>query len=157
MDYEKCKAKAAKLYENVITACNKGDTEELKALMVCSLMTEDDFLPVLDKDMSFKYKGYKCWLSSCNSFTTIVQVQQTVEKWNRGEYVPVFEDKYVCFLEGHYDCNGNTYAEASTWNPVIHIIPGYLWGAEDAMVEGKEVDPLILDHIDKYIKTVSNV
>jgi len=157
MNYDECKAKAAEFYANVITACNKGDTEELRALMVCSLMTEDDLPPVLDKNMCFKYKGYKCWLSSCNAFTNREQAEQTVAKWNKGDYVPVFEDKYVCFLEGHYDENGLTYSEASTWSPVIHIIPGYMWNAEEDMVEGKEVDPIVLDRIDQYIKTVSNV
>ena len=157
MNYDECKAKAAKFYEDVVTACNKGDREELKALMLCSLMTEDDFQPVLGKDMFFKYKGYKCWLSSCNAFTNKKQVEETVKAWNEGKYVPIFEDKYVCFLEGHHDIDGRTYAEASAWSPEIYIIPEYRYGAEYDMVEGKEVEPDILEHIDQFLSANPNV
>ena len=38
-----CKRRVQQRLEEVITACNKGDTEELKSLMVSSLMTEDEF------------------------------------------------------------------------------------------------------------------
>lgn len=38
-----CKRRAQQRLEDVITACNKGDTEELRALMVCGLMTDELF------------------------------------------------------------------------------------------------------------------
>lgn len=38
-----CKKRAQQRLEDVITAINKGDVDELKALMNCGLMTEEEF------------------------------------------------------------------------------------------------------------------
>jgi hypothetical protein len=45
-----CKRAAQKRLEDVITACNKGDVEELRALMVCGLMTDEEFDTLCKRD-----------------------------------------------------------------------------------------------------------
>lgn len=163
MTIEECKVIAAKRYEDVITACNKGDMEELKALMVCGLMTEDDFPPVLDDSCAFKYKGYHCWLSSCNAFTNKEQVFWTAAAWRNGEHIGVFEDKYVCFILGKRNLDGLTYDEMKTeedkdcWCAETYLLPTFLWGAEYDMRPGKTVDELIIETLDKFLSEHPNI
>ena len=48
-----CKRAAQKRLEDVITACNKGDVEELRALMFCGLMTNEEFDMFSKRDGEF--------------------------------------------------------------------------------------------------------
>lgn len=48
-----CKRAAQKRLEDVITACNKGDIEELKFFMVSGLMTEEEFDTLCKRDGEF--------------------------------------------------------------------------------------------------------
>lgn len=48
-----CKRAAQERLEDVITACNKGDIEELKSFMVSGLMTEEEFDTLCKRDGEF--------------------------------------------------------------------------------------------------------
>lgn len=48
-----CKKAAQERLEDVITAINKGDIEELKSFMVSSLMTEEEFDTLCKRDGEF--------------------------------------------------------------------------------------------------------
>lgn len=48
-----CKRAAQERLEDVITACNKGDIEELKSFMVSGLMTEEEFDTLSKRDGEF--------------------------------------------------------------------------------------------------------
>lgn len=58
-------------------------------------------------------------------------------------------------MRGHKDCYGHTKEELDEpeyWAPVIYLVPGaWSWGAESDLRVGAEVDPIILEIIDRFL------
>lgn len=130
--------------------------------MTCSCYSDsqaDNFKtdkPVLDQNLSFEYKGYKFELASCNSITCRNQIvgltmENIKERFPNG----IFLDRYVCWMQGHKDHLGHTkdyVDDPEDWAPEIYLVPeAWSWGAEDYLKPGAEVDPIILEAIDKFL------
>lgn len=139
---------AQQMYEDMTCSCYSGSQA-------------DDFKtgkPVLDKYLSFEYKGYKFELSSCNNITHRNQIigltmENIKERFPKG----IFSDRYVCWMLGHKDHLGHTkdyVDDPDDWAPEIYLVPeGWSWGAEDHLIPGAEVNGLILEGIDKFLET----
>ena len=149
----------AKMYSNPeVTA------QQMYEDMACSCYTgsqADDFKtdkPVLDKNLSFEYKGYKFELSSCNNITCRDQIIGVTDE-NFREKFPygVLTDRYVCWMWSHKDCYGHTKEESyypQDWVPEIYHVPeAWSWGASNDLNPGAEVSAIILEGIDKFLET----
>lgn len=73
-----CKKVAQERLEDVITACNKGDIEELKSFMVSGLMTEEEFDTLgkfdgefLNNESVFRCDGWYFQLSEDFAYSAI--------------------------------------------------------------------------------------
>lgn len=135
------------MYEDMFCSCYSGDIK---------LDTEEH--PVLDIDLCFKYKDYNFELSSCNRITTKEQMLGlTNENFKQQFPHGVFTDRYVCWMQGHKDCDGYTKEESDdpkSWIPELYLVPGaWYWGAEIDLRVCAEVDPIILEAIDKFLET----
>ena len=114
--------------------------------------------PVLDPDLCFSYRGYKFELSSCNNIINKEQILDVTDE-NFRERFPYgsFTDRYVCWMQGHKNCDGYTKEESDEpeyWAPEIYLVPGaWSWGAENDLRVCAEVDPIILEAIDKFLET----
>ena len=138
---------AEQMYEDMSSSCYTG-------------CMEDDFknVPVLDKDFCFSYKGYQFVLTSCNNITNRDQIIGTTDENFRDRFPYGFlTDRYVCWMYGHKDCEGHTKEEPDAqeyWAPEIYLVPGaWSWGAESDLRVCAEVDPIILEAIDKFLET----
>lgn len=139
--------------------------EQMYEDMTCSVFTGDvnyDMInsskPVLDQDLCFKYKGYGFKLTDCNNISTKEQMLGlTNENFKQRFPHGVFTDRYVCWMYGYKDCEGHTKEESNDpedWIPEIYLVPGaWSWGAEIDLRACAEVDPVILEAIDKFLET----
>lgn len=146
--YSNPEVTAQQMYEDMTCSCYSGS----KA---------DDFKtgkPVLDKDLRFEYKGYQFELSSCNNITHRDQIIGVTDE-NFRERFPygVLTDRYVCWMSGHKDAEGQTKEESDypvNWAPEIYLVPeAWSWGASDDLNPGAEVSTIILEGIDKFLET----
>lgn len=146
--YSNPEVTAQQMYEDMSCSCYSGSLA-------------DDFKtdkPVLDKNLRFEYKGYKFELSSCNNITNKEQiVGLTME--NIRECFPngIFSDKYVCWMWGHKDSEGQTKEESDypdCWAPEVYLVPdAWSWGADNYLKPGAEVNRFILESVDKFLET----
>lgn len=146
--YSNPEVTAQQMYEDMTCSCYSGSLA-------------DDFKtdkPVLDKNLSFEYKGYKFELSSCNNITNKEQIISVTDE-NFRERFPygVLTDRYVCWMFGHKDAEGLTKEEADypiLWAPEVYLVPeAWSWGASDDLNPGAEVSTIILEGIDKFLET----
>ena len=112
--------------------------------------------PVLDQDLWFSYRGYQFELSACNIITTKEQILGlTMENFKQQFPHGLSTDRYVCWMQGHKDCDGHTKEESDEpeyWAPSVYLVPGaWSWGAEHDLRVCAEVDPIILEAIDKFL------
>lgn len=165
LDYNQIMVDASNRLHAIINACINKDDDSI-ASNVCSSMyssekdiptvEEEKEHPVLDQDLCFSYKGYQFELSSCNSITHKNQIiNMTNENFKQHFPNGVFTDRYVCWMQGHKDCDGHTKEESDEleyWAPEIYLVPGaWSWGAENDLRVCAEVDPIILEAIDKFL------
>ena len=146
--YSNPEVTAQQMYEDMSCSCYSGSQA-------------DDFKtnkPVLDQDFCFSYKGYTFILSSCNNITCRNQIvgltmENIKERFPHG----IFSDRYVCWMWGHKDSEGQTKEESDytqDWAPEIYLVPeAWSWGADDDLKSGVEVNPYILEGIDKFLET----
>lgn len=146
--YSNPEVTAQQMYEDMSCSCYAGSQA-------------DDFKtdkPVLDQNLSFKYKGYQFELSSCNNITHRDQIigltmENIKERFPKG----IFSDRYVCWMWGHKDSEGHTKGEIDypdCWAPEIYLVPeAWSWGTDDYLRPGTEVDRFILEGIDKFLET----
>lgn len=146
--YSNPEVTAQQMYEDMSCSCYSGSLA-------------DDFKtdkPVLDQNLSFKYKGYQFELSSCNNITHRDQIigltmENIKERFPKG----IFSDRYVCWMWGHKDSEGHTKGEIDypdCWAPEIYLVPeAWSWGTDDYLRPGTEVDRFILEGIDKFLET----
>ena len=146
--YSNPEVTAQQMYEDMSCSCYSGSQA-------------DDFKtdkPVLDKNLSFEYKGYTFELSSCNNITCKDQIIGVTDE-NFREQFPygVLTDRYVCWMYGHKDCEGHTKEEVDEseyFAPEVYLVPeAWSWGAESDLNPGAEVSQLILESIDKFLET----
>ena len=146
--YSNPEVTAQQMYENMTCSCYSGSQA-------------DDFKtdkPVLDKNLSFEYKGYKFELSSCNNIThrddiVGLTMENLKERFPNG----VLTDRYVCWMFGYKDAEGLTKEESDypdCWAPEVYLVPeAWSWGASDDLEPGAEVSTIILEGIDKFLET----
>lgn len=166
LDYNQIMVDASNRVHAIINACiNKDD-----ASIICNtcssmyssekdipvLKKEEKEHPVLDPDLCFSYRGYQFELSACNIITTRKQMLGlTNENFKQQFPHGVFTDRYVCWMEGHKDYLGHTkdyVDDPEDWAPEIYLVPGaWAWGAESDLRVYAEVDPIILEAIDKFL------
>ena len=139
--------------------------EQMYEDMTCSIFTGDinydkinNDKPVLDQGLCFKYKGYDFELSSCNNITRKDQIiGLTSENFKSRFPHGIFSDRYICWMYGHKDCEGYTKEESydpEDWVPEVYFVPdAWSWGAENDLRVCAEVDPIILEAIDKFLET----
>ena len=164
LDYNQIMIDASNRLHAIINACINKDND-LIICDTCSSMysCEKDIPtvkehPVLDQDLCFSYRGYKFELSACNNITNKKQILDVTDE-NFRERFPYgsFTDRYVCWMHGHKDCDGHTKEESDApeyWAPEIYLVPGaWSWGAENDLGVCAEVDPIILEAIDKFLET----
>ena len=146
--YSNPEVTAQQMYEDMSCSCYSGSQA-------------DDFKtdkPVLDKNLSFEYKGYKFELSSCNNITCKDQIIGVTDE-NFREQFPygVLTDRYVCWMFGHKNAEGLTKEESDypiCWAPEVYLVPeAWSWGASDDLNPSAEVSQLILEGIDKFLET----
>ena len=146
--YSNPEVTAQQMYEDMACSCYSGSQA-------------DNFRadkPVLDKNLSFEYKGYKFELSSCNNITCKDQIIGVTDK-NFREQFPygALTDRYVCWMFGHKNAEGLTKEESDypiCWAPEVYLVPeAWSWGASDDLSPSAEVSQLILEGIDKFLET----
>jgi hypothetical protein len=137
--------------------------------LCCSIYSGDEFYepeePIkLDNDYCFKYRGYEFELTPCTMLINKAQVLETADAFKHGRVRGIFTDRYVCWMFGHKDSDGKTLKEylednpdeteqSHSWSREIYLVPGaWSWGAEFDCDPGCEVNKLILDEIDKFLK-----
>ncbi len=145
--YSNPEVTAQQMYEDMSCSCYSGSQA-------------DDFntgKPVLDQNLSFEYKSYRFVLTSCNNITCRNQIvgltmENIKERFPNG----IFSDRYVCWMCGHKDHLGHTKdcVDDPDWAPEVYLVPeAWSWGAEYDLEPGVEVDPIILEAIDKFLET----
>ena len=146
--YSNPEVTAQQMYEDMSCSCYSGSLA-------------DDFKtdkPVLDQNFCFSYKGYQFELSACNIITTKEQMLDLINENFKQQFpYSVFTDRYVCWMQGNKDHLGRTkdYVEdTEDWVPSVYLVPGaWSWGAENDLRVCAEVDPIILEAIDKFLET----
>ena len=146
--YSNPEVTAQQMYEDMSCSCYSGSQA-------------DDFKtdkPVLDKNLSFEYKGYTFILSSCNNITCKDQIIGVTDENFRKQFpYGVLTDRYVCWMFGHKDAEGLTKEESDypiCWAPEVYLVPeAWSWGASDDLNPGAEVSTIILEGIDKFLET----
>lgn len=165
LNYNQIIIDASNRFHAIVNACmNSKDYYTIAELTCSSMYSRENNIPkeverpVLDQNLSFEYKGYQFALTSCNNITSKEQiVGLTME--NIRERFPngIFSDKYVCWMYGHKDCLGHTkdyVDDPEDWAPEVYLVPGaWSWGAESDLRVCAEVDPIILEAIDKFLET----
>lgn len=165
LDYNQIMVDASNRLHAIINACINKDNDSI-VCNTCSSMyscekdipavKEEKEQPVLDQDLCFSYRGYQFELSSCNIISTIEQMLGlTNENFKQQFPNGIFTDRYVCWMHGHKDCEGHTKEEVDEpeyFAPEVYLVPGaWSWGAEDDLRVCAEVDPIILEAIDKFL------
>lgn len=165
LDYNQIMVDASNRLHAIINACINKDDDSI-ASNVCSSMyssekdiptvKEEKEHPVLDQDLCFSYRGYQFELSACNIISTKEQMLDLTNA-NFMQNFPhgVFTDRYVCWMQGHKDCDGLTKDDVDDpedWIPEIYLVPGaWSWGAGIDLRVCAKVDPIILEAIDKFL------
>ena len=165
LDYNQIMVDASNRLHAIINACINKDNDSIicntcSSMYSCEkdipVVKEEKEHPVLDPDLCFSYRGYQFELSSCNNIThrndiVGLTMENLKERFPNG----IFTDRYVCWMQGHKDCDGLTKEEVDEpeyWAPEIYLVPGaWSWGAEDDLRVCAEVDPNILEAIDKFL------
>ena len=146
--YSNPEVTAQQMYEDMACSCYSGSQAD-------NFKTDK---PVLDQNLSFEYKGNQFALTSCNNITNKDQIigltmENVRERFPNG----IFSDKYVCWMYGHKDFEGHTkdyVDDPEDWAPEIYLIPyAWSWGVENDLRVYAEVDPIILEAIDKFLET----
>ena len=165
LDYNQIMVDASNRLHAIINACINKDNDSI-ICNTCSSMyssekdipavKEEKEHPVLDQDLCFSYRGYQFELSACNIITTREQMLGlTNENFKQQFPNGVFTDRYVCWMQGHKDCEGHTKEEVDEpeyFAPEVYLVPGaWSWGAESDLRVCAEVDPIILEAIDKFL------
>ena len=165
LNYNQIMVDASNRLHAIINACINKDDDSI-VCNTCSSMyssekdiptvEEEKEYPVLDQDLCFSYRGYQFELSACNIISTREQMLDlTNENFKQQFPHGVFTDRYVCWMHGHKDCDGHTKEESDDpeyWAPEIYLVPGaWSWGAENDLRVCAEVDPIILEAIDKFL------
>lgn len=146
--YSNPEVTAQQMYEDMACSCYSG----------CPENDFETYKPVLDKNLSFEYKGYNFALTSCNNITCKDQIISVTDE-NFREQFPygILTDRYVCWMSGHKDAEGLTKEEADypiLWAPEVYLVPeAWSWGASDDLNPGAEVSTIILEGIDKFLET----
>lgn len=165
LDYNQIMVDASNRLHAIINACINKDNDSI-VCNTCSSMyssekdipvvKEEKEHPVLDQDLCFSYRGYQFELSSCNIITTREQMLGlTMENFRERFPNGIFTDRYVCWMQGHKDCEGHTKEEVDEpeyFAPEVYLVPGaWSWGAEDDLRVCAEVDTIVLEEIDKFL------
>lgn len=164
LNYNQIIIDASNRLHAIVNACINKDNASIVCNTCSSMYSSEKDIPaveehpVLDIDLCFKYKGYDFELSACNIISTKEQMLGLTSE-NFRERFPhdVFTDRYVCWMRGHKDYLGHTkdsVDDPEDWIPEIYLIPG-AWsrGAEMDLRVCAEVDPIILEAIDKFLET----
>lgn len=166
LNYNQIIIDASNRFHAIVNACMNSKDYPTIAGLTCSSMyssekdiptvEEEKEHPVLDPDLCFSYRGYQFELSACNIITTREQMLGlTNENFKQQFPHGVFTDRYVCWMQGHKDCDGHTKEESDEpeyWSPEVYLVPGaWSWGAESDLRVCAEVDPIILEAIDKFL------
>lgn len=151
-------------------AIETKNVDRLRDECACSLICGDETIitevPVLDEALCFKYKGYDCELSSCNSIANTTQIMGLNDRADIRKRFPqgIFTDRYICWIYGHKDDEGKTlekYLEEfpneteqdNNWAPNIYLVPkAWAYGAEFDLNPGHTVNEIILEGIDKFLE-----
>ena len=168
LNYNQIIIDASNRFHAILNACMNSKDYPTIAGLTCSSMyscekdmpavKEEKEHPVLGPDLCFSYRGYKFELSACNNITNKEQILDITDE-NFRERFPYssFTDRYVCWMQGHKNCDGYTKEESDApeyWAPEIYLVPGaWSWGAENDLIVCAEVDPIILEAIDKFLET----
>ena len=167
LDYNQIIIDASNRFHAIVNACMNSKDYPTIAGLTCSSMygsekdipaLKEEEHPVLDKDFCFSYRGYQFVLTSCNNITNRDQIIGTTDE-NFREQFPygVLTDRYVCWMYGHKDCEGHTKEEMENpefFAPEVYLVNNaWAWGADCDLEPGKEVDPIILEGIDKFLET----
>ena len=168
LNYNQIMVDASNRLHAIINACINEDDDSI-VCNTCSSMyscekdipkveEEKEQQPVLDPDLCFSYRGYQFELSSCNNITCRDQIIDLTDE-NFREQFPngIFTDRYVCWMYGHKDHLGHTkdyVDDPEDWVPSVYLVPdAWSWGAESDLKPGVEVNPFILEGIDKFLET----
>ena len=167
LDYNQIMVDASNRLHAIINACINKDNNSIVCNTCSSMYSSEKDIPkvekekehpVLDPDLCFSYRGYQFEFSSCNNITHRNQIvgltmENIKERFPNG----IFSDRYVCWMWGHKDCEGHTKEEVDNpefFAPNIYLVPdAWSWGADDDLKTGAEVDPIILEAIDKFLET----
>ena len=164
LNYNQIIIDASNRFHAILNACINKDNDSIVCNTCSSMYSSEKDIPaekehpVLDPDLCFSYRGYKFELSSCNNITNKEQILDVTDE-NFRERFPYgsFTDRYVCWMQGHKNCDGYTKEESDEleyWAPEIYLVPGaWSWGAESDLRVCAEVDPIILEAIDKFLET----
>lgn len=170
LNYNQIIIDASNRFHAIVNACMNSKDYPTIAGLTCSSMyscekdiptveeEEKEEHPVLDPDLCFSYRGYQFELSACNIITTKEQMLGlTNENFKQQFPHGVFTDRYVCWMQGHKDHLGHTkdyVDDPEDWTPSVYLVPGaWSWGAENDLRVCAEVDPIILEAIDKFLET----
>lgn len=165
LNYNQIMLDASNRLHAIINACINKDNDSIVCNTCSSMYSSEKDIPaveeehpVLDMDLCFKYKGYDFELSSCNIISTREQMLDlTNENFKQQFPHGVFTGRYVCWMQGNKDCDGHTKEELDDpedWIPELYLVPGaWSWGAENDLRVCAEVDPIILEAIDKFLET----
>lgn len=104
IDWDKARLIAAHRFEDIITACNRRDEDDLRCFMESGLATPEEYMieddaMKLDEKGCFIYKGFVCQICDCYQFqkctddgvsfyTCRVAVHSAIEKRPFWEIVP---------------------------------------------------------------------
>ena len=165
LDYNQIIIDASNRFHAIVNACmNSMDYLTIAGLTCSSMYSSEKYIPtvkehpVLDKNLSFEYKGYKFELSSFNNITCKDQIigvtmENIRERFPNG----IFSDRYVCWMQGHKDHLGHTkdyVDDTEDWVPSVYLVPdAWSWGADDDLIPGAEVNPFILAAINNFLET----
>ena len=166
LNYNQIIIDASNRFHAIVNACMNSKDYPTIAGLTCSSMyssekdipTVEKEHPVLDPDLCFRYRGYHFELLDCNIITTKEQMLGlTNENFKQQFPHGVFTDRYVCWMQGHKDYLGHTKDDVDDpedWLPELYLVPGaWSWGAESDLRVCAEVDPIILEAIDKFLET----
>lgn len=147
---EEIMERIAERYRDIITAINKGDNEELKALSVSSIASDDDF--TADNKIRFDERGdlsfvYKGMMYGCIPGVGILDneelrhIAETIDECH-----PIFSDVYFIMQVGNVEhMQGEDYDYQ--WQFV-----GYYFGATADLERHGEVPGFVLEAIDRWLE-----
>ena len=162
LNYNQIIIDASNRFHAILNACINKDNDSIVCNTCSSMYSSEKDIPaekehpVLDPDLCFSYRGYQFELSACNIISTKEQMLDLTNA-NFMQQFPhgVFTDRYVCWMHGHKDAEGHTKEEVDEpeyFEPEIYLVPGaWSWGAEIDLRVCAEVDPVILEAIDKFL------